>query len=156
MLLVIVIIFSIVVPDYFSTDNIINIIVQSVPLFILAFAQTLVILTEGVDLSLGVQVSFCTIIWILLAKLGIPLIAAAIISILAATAIGALNGLIIGKGKMPPFIATLGTQYVINVLIFYLLQVLQFTLQALCFSLYQKQKYFLFRFLYGLRLQFLQ
>jgi ribose transport system permease protein len=114
MLVIIVIIFSIVIPDYFSANNIINIIAQSVPLFILAFAQTLVILTEGVDLSLGVQVSFCTIIWVQLAKAGIPLVVAAIISILVTTAIGALNGLIIGKGKMPPFIATLGTQYVIH------------------------------------------
>lgn len=114
MLAALILILSIAVPDYFDWNNVTNILVQSAPLMILAFAQTLVILTEGVDLSLGAQVNFCTVLWILLANAGIPLPAGAVIAIAATTLVGVLNGVIVGTGKMPPFIATLGTQNIIH------------------------------------------
>jgi len=114
MLAMLVIIFSITIPDYFAWSNITNILIQSVPILILAFAQTLVILTQGVDLSLGAQVNFCTVIWILMANSGIPLLAGAVISIAATVMIGIVNGVIIGNGRISPFIATLGTQYITN------------------------------------------
>lgn len=114
MLVVLIVIFSITIPNYFDWSNISNILIQSVPLLILAFAQTLVILTQGVDLSIGAQVNFCTVIWIIMANNGIPLVAGAVISVAATVMIGVLNGLIIGKGNISPFIATLGTQYVFN------------------------------------------
>jgi ribose transport system permease protein len=114
MLVVLIVLFSITIPNYFDWSNISNILAQSVPLLILAFAQTLVILTQGVDLSIGAQVNFCTVIWIIMANNGIPLVAGAVISVAATVMIGVLNGLIIGKGNISPFIATLGTQYVFN------------------------------------------
>lgn len=114
MVLLLLILFSITVPDYFAWDNISNILIQSVPLLIVAFAQTLVILTEGIDLSLGAMVSFCTVSWMMLAKAGVPLIAGALISVALTTAVGVFNGFIVGTGKMPPFIATLGTQNIVN------------------------------------------
>ncbi len=114
MLAMLIVIFSITIPDYFAWSNVINILIQSVPLLILAFAQTLVILTQGVDLSLGAQVNFCTVIWILMANKGVPLLAGAVISVLSTVAIGIINGFIIGKGRISPFIATLGTQYIVN------------------------------------------
>jgi ribose transport system permease protein len=114
MLIALIVIFGITVPGCFEWGNISNILAQSVPLLILAFAQTLVILTQGVDLSIGAQVNFCTVIWIIMANNGIPLAAGAVISVAATVMIGVLNGLIIGKGNISPFIATLGTQYVFN------------------------------------------
>lgn len=114
MLAMLVVIFSITIPDYFAWNNISNILIQSVPILILAFAQTLVILTQGVDLSLGAQVNFCTVIWILMANSGIPLLVGAVISIAATVMIGIVNGVIIGNGRISPFIATLGTQYITN------------------------------------------
>lgn len=114
MVLALLILFSVFIPDYFSWSNISNVLIQSVPLLIVAFAQTLVILTEGVDLSLGAQVSFCTVIWVMLAKAGVPLLLGAVISVALTICIGVFNGFIVGTGKMPPFIATLGTQNVVN------------------------------------------
>ena len=45
--------------QYLKFSNFTNILVQSVPLMLVAFAQTLIVLTQGTDLSLGAQVSFC-------------------------------------------------------------------------------------------------
>ena len=80
---------------------------------LVAFAQTLVLLTEGIDLSLGSQVSFATVLWILLLRMGMPIFVAIAVTIIVLMGVGAVNGLIIGKAKIPAFIATLSTQYVL-------------------------------------------
>ena len=51
------ILFAVAADNYLSVQNILNILRQSVPLLILAIGQTMVVLTEGTDLSLGAQVS---------------------------------------------------------------------------------------------------
>ncbi|MGB4407269.1 MAG: ABC transporter permease [Sphaerochaeta sp.] len=114
MLLVIVLFFSLKADNYFAWSNISNILLQSAPLMILAFGQTLIVLTQGTDLSLGAQVSFTTVMWVLLASKGVPIYLAAIISLVMTMCIGAINGFIIAKGKIPPFIVTLGMQNIIN------------------------------------------
>ncbi len=113
MLLALVGAFSIVTPRYFSVQNMANVLLQSSPLMILAFGQTLVILTQGTDLSLGAQVSFVTVIWIFLAQTGLSIYAAALLAVLLSVTAGAINGLVVAKGKIPPFIATLGMQNVL-------------------------------------------
>ncbi|MFA6504641.1 MAG: ABC transporter permease, partial [Treponemataceae bacterium] len=110
MLVILISVFSLITPEYFSLSNMANVLLQSSPLMILAFGQTLIILTQGTDLSLGAQVSFVTVIWIFMAQMGINMYAAAGISVLLTVTVGALNGLIVAKGKIPPFIATLGMQ----------------------------------------------
>ncbi|MDR3588684.1 MAG: ABC transporter permease [Negativicutes bacterium] len=102
------------VPSYFSVGNFTNVLVQSSPLLILAFGQTLIILTEGIDLSLGAQVSFVTVIWMFLATMGVDLYLAAAIAVCLAVLAGTVNGVLIAKGGLPPFIATLGVQNVLN------------------------------------------
>ena len=114
MLLFLVIIFSIATPQYLSFQNIKNILMQSSTLMILAFGQTLVVLTQGTDLSIGAQVSMVTVAWITLARKGVPLPVGAIIVLLLTSCVGIINGLLVAKGKMPPFIATFGMQNVIN------------------------------------------
>ena len=114
MLLCLVIIFSMATPQYLSFQNIKNILMQSSTLMILAFGQTLVVLTQGTDLSIGAQVSMVTVAWITLARKGVPLPVGAIIVLLLTSCVGIINGLLVAKGKMPPFIATFGMQNVIN------------------------------------------
>ena len=114
MMLAIVIGLSLFVPNYFSIGNFMNVVVQAAPLIALAFGQTLIILTEGIDLSLGAQVSFVSVIWIYLATFGIDIYIAAGIAILLAMLAGAVNGVIISKGNIPPFIATLGMQNILS------------------------------------------
>lgn len=113
MMLAIIAGLGISVPGYFSVGNFTNVLVQSSPLLILAFGQTLIILTEGIDLSLGAQVSFVTVIWVYLATIGTDIYLAAAIAVLLAVMAGTVNGLLIAKGGLPPFIATLGMQNVL-------------------------------------------
>ncbi|MDD4111657.1 MAG: ABC transporter permease [Herbinix sp.] len=114
MLLLIIIIFSLSSPNYLSLSNFRNVLIQATPLMIVAFAQTCIVLTQGTDLSLGAQVSFVTVMIVYLAKRGVPLIISMVISVLLAVLIGTINGIIVAKGNILPFIATFGTQNIIN------------------------------------------
>lgn len=114
MLIVIIAVFSFLDPHYFSFSNFKNVLIQSTPLMILAFAQTCIVLTQGTDLSLGAQVSFVTVFTVFLAQRGIILEAAMLIAVLVTVVIGAVNGLIVAKGNIPPFIATYGMQNIVN------------------------------------------
>lgn len=114
MLIVIITVFSFMDPHYFSFSNFRNVLIQSTPLMILAFGQTCIVLTQGTDLSLGVQVSFVTVFTVFLAQRGIILEVAMIIAVLCTVLIGAINGTIVAKGNIPPFIATYGMQNIVN------------------------------------------
>ena len=114
MIIIMVAAFGTIQPSYLELSNLRNILIQSVPLFILALGQTLIVLTQGTDLSLGAQVSFTTVMWIWLANKGVSLWIGAPIVIIMTTLIGAINGTLVGKGKLMPFIATLGMQNILN------------------------------------------
>ncbi|MDR2478221.1 MAG: ABC transporter permease [Treponema sp.] len=114
MLAGIMLFFNFITPDYFSAQNITNILIQSMPLMILSFGQTLIVLTQGTDLSLGAQVSFTTVLWIYLMRAGVPIGIAAFVTLCCTATVGIVNGLIVSKGRIPPFIATLGMQNVLN------------------------------------------
>ncbi len=96
--------------SYFDLSNFRNILVQSVPLMLVAFAQTLIVLTQGTDLSLGTQVSLVTVVWVLFMQTGIPFYIAAVMATAISMTAGAINGFVVSKFKIPPFIATLGMQ----------------------------------------------
>lgn len=114
MLIVLVVAFSALSPNYLSVSNFRNILVQATPLMILAFGQTCIVLTQGTDLSLGAQVSFVTVFSVWLAQRGLAMGLAMLIAVLSAAVIGAVNGLIVAKGNIPPFIVTFGMQNIIN------------------------------------------
>lgn len=114
MLIVIITVFSFMDPHYFSFSNFRNVLIQSTPLMILAFGQTCIVLTQGTDLSLGAQVSFVTVFTVFLAQRGIILEVEMIIAVLCTVLIGAINGTIVAKGNIPPFIATYGMQNIVN------------------------------------------
>lgn len=114
MILIMMVIFGITAEGYFSWANVMNILRQSVPLLILSLGQTLVILSEGTDLSLGAQVSLVTVLWIMMAQHGIPLLPAAFLAVLAGVLFGVLNGLLVSWGKVPSFIATFGMENILS------------------------------------------
>ncbi|TAH74804.1 MAG: ABC transporter permease [Anaerolineaceae bacterium] len=114
MLILIIVIFSLSSPNYLSLSNFRNILIQATPLMILAFAQTCIVLTQGTDLSLGAQVSFVTVMIVYLAKRGVPLLISMAISVILTALIGTVNGIIVAKGNILPFIATFGMQNIIN------------------------------------------
>lgn len=114
MLLAMLILFSITADNFLSVQNFMNILRQSVPLLILAIGQTMIVLTGGTDLSLGAQVSFTTVMWILMAQAGINIYVAAVLAVVFPIVIGIGNGLLVSKGKVPPFIASYGMQNIVN------------------------------------------
>jgi len=113
MIIALVVVFTIIEPSYFSSRNFSNVLIQSIPLLILALGQTLIILTQGTDLSLGTQVSFVTVLWVFLAQKGVPMAVGAILVVGINMLIGVINGTVVSKGKIPPFIATLGMQNIL-------------------------------------------
>ena len=109
-LIALIAIFTALKPDAFMTqDNIIGILQSTTVIGVLAIASTFIIITSGIDLSVGVLMTFCAVMaGVFLVNIGMPLP----LGILCALGMGALSGctsgLAIAKLKVPPFIATLG------------------------------------------------
>jgi len=108
-LIILLVGFSLASPNFMQMSNIIAILQATSVNGVLAVAATLVIITGGIDLSVGTLMTFCAVIaGVVLTYWGMPLP----LGILAAIAAGALCGLtsgtFIAKMKIPPFIATLG------------------------------------------------
>jgi ribose transport system permease protein len=114
MLIAFVVVFSAISPNYFSASNIANIFVQCAPLMVMAFAQTIIILTEGIDMSLNAIVNVTTVLSVFLATKGMPLVVSMIVAVCVATVIGAANGILVAKLHLPAFIVTYGMQNIVN------------------------------------------
>lgn len=106
-----IIIFAFAAPGRFLAPLNLSIVVQQVTIVgILAMAQTLIILTAGIDLSVGLIMILCTVVMGRTAVVyGVPLFIAFPLGLLVGFLCGALNGLIVTLLKLPPFIVTLGT-----------------------------------------------
>jgi fructose transport system permease protein len=109
-LLVAIIAFAVVNGRFLSAANLGLVLQQVTVIATLALGQTLVILTAGIDLSAGAIAVFSSILMANMAtKLGFPGVIALIIGLVLGTAMGALNGWLVTRIKLPPFIVTLAT-----------------------------------------------
>ena len=109
-------------PARFPTgSNLSTVLTQVTIIGILAIGQTLVILTAGIDLSVGVVMLISSVVMGRLAVFdGVPVIIAFPLGLLTGAACGFLNGVLVTRLKMPPFIVTLGTLSIIGaLLVFY-------------------------------------
>lgn len=110
--------------DFISPNNIINILRNNSVIGIIALGITFVIISGGLDLSVGSQLVVVGSIMVMMLEsplkttMPVPLLILVVllVGIVVGTAVGALNGLIIAKGKVPPFIATLGTMNIFRAL----------------------------------------
>ncbi|HEX9387557.1 MAG TPA: ATP-binding cassette domain-containing protein [Anaerolineales bacterium] len=121
LMLAIFVIAMLLVPNFGSSGNLRNVLVQAVPLLLTAVGQTLVIVTAGIDLSIGETVTLSTILASSLMGLdhvGIPL--AIITCLLAGAMIGVANAVMIGRLNLPPFLATLASMFCLQGLNLYL------------------------------------
>jgi ribose transport system permease protein len=110
---------SLASPHFLKTDNMVNITRQSSVTAILAVGQTLVILTSGIDLSVGAIAAISAsaasvlmtqrIVFLGMAIGPLGFLPGLLVALVIGALAGALNGLIITKGRIPDFIATLGT-----------------------------------------------
>ncbi|GEN46649.1 ribose ABC transporter permease [Alkalibacillus haloalkaliphilus] len=108
-LLAIVIVLSIMSPQFLSLDNLLTMLRQVTIIALLAFGMTFVILTGGIDLSVGSTLALAGALTAGMMASGIDPILAVLLGVLAGAVMGAFNGVIIAKGKVAPFIATLAT-----------------------------------------------
>jgi ribose transport system permease protein len=114
-LIVLVAGFSIASPNFMQTSNIIAILQATSVNGVLAIAATLVIITGGIDLSVGTLMTFCAVIaGVVLTYWGLPLPLGIVGAILAGAFAGFCSGTFVAKLKVPPFIATLGMMLILK------------------------------------------
>ena len=112
-LVIIYIFFSIFGRNFFSLTTLVNILDSSYYIGFIAIGVTFVIITGGIDLSLGTVMMASAIIGGTAYKTwGWPMWISLLLILFVGTAFGLLNGILISKLKLPPFIATLGTQMI--------------------------------------------
>ncbi|XAS71890.1 ABC transporter permease [Micrococcaceae bacterium Sec5.1] len=112
-LIVLVIFFGAMNSRFLVPSNLSDILLSTVVIGLLALGATFVIITGGIDLSVGTGMSLCSVMTgVVLTYLGLPLWAGVIGGILMGAVIGAVNGFLISFLKIPPFIATLATMLV--------------------------------------------
>lgn len=113
-LLVIVAFFAVADSKFFTVDNWITILRQVSMLGILAVGMSCCMLVGDINLACGVMEGFSSVICCLfLTNLGVPIVAAYLLTLLAGLAIGAVCGFIIVKTGMPALIGTLGIRYIV-------------------------------------------
>ena len=112
-LLLLLAFFSVVVPHFASTNNYIDILTATAVNGVLATGVTFVIITGGIDLSVGTGMTFTSVVaGIVAVNMGLPLPLGLLAALAAGALVGSINGALIAKAKLPPFIATLGMLYV--------------------------------------------
>lgn len=102
------IVISMLSPHFLTVGNLTNLLKQVAIVAVLAGGQTLVILSGGIDLSSGSILALSAVTIGFLIENGYPPLLATLAGIVVGTLCGLINGIIIAKGRIPPFIATLG------------------------------------------------
>jgi ribose transport system permease protein len=114
-LILLLIYFSFASPAFMQTDNMINILQATAVNGVLAIASTFVIITAGIDLSVGTLMTFCAVMaGVFLTYWGLPMWAGVVAAIATGALSGATSGTLVAKAKIPPFIATLGMMLVLK------------------------------------------
>ena len=123
-LIVIVVVFSLLSPNYFTVSNFLTMSSHVALFAILAIGMLLVILNGGIDLSVGSTLGLAGVVagflmqGVTLTKLGVvlypPVWVVVVLSIALGALIGLINGVLIARFKVPAFVATLGVMYMVR------------------------------------------
>jgi ribose transport system permease protein len=109
-LMVLIVFFGWASPYFFNFDNMNGILVATSVTGVLALGETFVIISGGIDLSIGTVMSLSAVMTgVAITKMGLPMPVGIVIGILTGGFMGLVNGTLIARLKLPPFIATLGT-----------------------------------------------
>ncbi len=112
-LIVMIVFFSVASPNFFVQDNIISILLATCVNGLLALGVTFVIITGGIDLSIGTVMTFSAVIaGVLVTSFGAPLWLGVVAALVTGSLIGCITGLLVAYLKIPAFIATLGIMMV--------------------------------------------
>lgn len=107
-LFLLLLIFWILTPYFFTLSNLLNVAQQTSINAIIAVGMTFVIITAGIDLSVGSILAFAGVVMARALQSGLPLPVALLVGLAVGVICGLVNGFLISYGKLPPFIATLG------------------------------------------------
>lgn len=108
-LIVLALITTVMNPSFLDPNNLLNLLRQVSINGLIAFGMTFVILTGGIDLSVGAILALTSALSAMMITSGVPTLIAMLIGIIFGGLLGGLNGLIITKGGAAPFIASLAT-----------------------------------------------
>ena len=96
-------------PAFFRSGNLIDVLLASLPVLIVALGATLVIVAGDIDISVGSIFAVASVAGGTFATLGLPLPVVAFLTVLVGAALGALNGALVAFGRMPSIVVTLAT-----------------------------------------------
>ncbi|TPQ35808.1 ABC transporter permease [Cupriavidus pinatubonensis] len=108
-LLLLTVAFAAMGQGFLSTANLLNVGTQSTILLLIALPMTLIIMTEGLDLSMGAVLALCGVVLAMVIVATGSLLLALAAAIAVGLAFGLLNGLLVARLGIPPFVSTLGT-----------------------------------------------
>jgi ribose transport system permease protein len=108
-LVMLMLVFSVASENFLQTDNLVSVLQATAVNGVLAIACTLVIVSGGIDLSVGCLMTFCAVVTgVVLTNWGLPLPLGIAAAILCGATCGGLSGWLVAQLRIPPFIATLG------------------------------------------------
>ncbi len=111
-LLLIILVLSVTAHDFLTVSNLFNVLRQVSINALIAFGMTFVILTGGIDLSVGSILALSSAVTASMMAGGTDTWLAVIVGLAAGVLMGAVNGLLVAKGRLAPFIVTLATMTV--------------------------------------------
>ena len=109
-LIVLCAIFNFINPNFLGKRNMANLLRQIAPYIIIGIGQGYVLITANIDLSIGSVVGMSCMMSATLMCNGMHPLLALLLTMIACIATGTANGVLVAKCKLPPFVATLGTQ----------------------------------------------
>lgn len=113
-LVILIIVFGLFNSNFVTFSNLFNVLVQATPIVLIAIGQTFILITGGIDLSIGSNIALAGVACAMLMKSGVPIPAAIAVGVLVGAVVGILNGTLITYAKLPPFIVTMGTMTAIR------------------------------------------
>ena len=106
---ILMVVFSIMNPNFIKGDSVMSLLRSIVPFLLVGIGQAYVCITGNIDLSIGSVLGMSAMISATLMCKGSSPIVAVLVAFICCMAIGFVNGVLVGKFKLPPFIGTLGT-----------------------------------------------
>lgn len=109
--IILYIVFGLIEPNIFKSNNMLNLLRSMAKYLLVGVGQGVILITGNIDLSIGSVVAMSAMISATMMSKGISAIVAIASAIVCCLVVGVINGLLVGKFKLPPFIATLGTMF---------------------------------------------
>ncbi len=116
-LVVLFVVLMIATDRFLTVQNLSNLVRQTSIIGIVALGMTFVIISAGIDLSVGAVVGLSSIVVALFLKTGMGIVLSVLLALAVGTLVGLINGIIVHNGKVTPFIATLGMMTIVRGLI---------------------------------------